>query len=78
MTLFFQLKDSLPQRVELKKVTFKSSGVYRCEVTAAVRSTSGRNGYGYPGIQNFKMKESVNRMTVVGEFISNDAVKALN
>jgi hypothetical protein len=62
--LSFQNDGSLPQKVELKRVTFKSSGLYRCEVTAAVRK---RGGYGYNGLQGFHMKESLNRMTVVGE-----------
>jgi len=54
-------KDSSPMRVELRKVIFKSSGMYRCQVTASVRS---RGSYGYHN-QGFTMKESINRMTVV-------------
>lgn len=53
---------SRPQRVVLKRVGFKSTGMYRCEVTAVVKQ---RGGYGYHGIQGFVMKESINRMTVV-------------
>ena len=48
----------------MKKVTFKSTGMYRCEVTAVVRK---KGVEGYPEIQEFVMKESINRMTVVGE-----------
>ena len=44
-------------RVELRKVIFKSSGMYRCQVTASVRS---RGSYGYHN-QGFTMKESINR-----------------
>jgi hypothetical protein len=35
--------------------------MYRCEVTAVVRQK------GFPGIQEIVMKESINRMTVVGK-----------
>ena len=38
--------------------------MYRCEVTAVVRK---KGVEGYPEIQEFVMKESINRMTVVGE-----------
>ena len=69
-----QSRESLPQKVVLKRVSFKSSGMYRCEVTASVKSRKpqrqrGRNGdsYRYGGVQGFRMKESINRMTVVGE-----------
>ena len=48
----------------MKRVTFRSTGMYRCEVTAVKRQ---RGGYGYPGIKGILMKESINRMTVVGE-----------
>lgn len=51
--------NSHPQHVVLKRVTFKSTGTYRCEVTAVVRQ---RHGY---GIQGYKMKESINKMVVV-------------
>jgi hypothetical protein len=59
-----QEEASTPQRVVLKKVTFKSTGMYRCEVTAVVRK---KGSEGYPEIQEFVMKESINRMTVVGK-----------
>ncbi len=39
----------------------RSTGMYRCEVTAVVRQK------GFPGIQEIVMKESINRMTVVGK-----------
>jgi len=52
-------ENSRPQHVILKRVTFKSTGTYRCEVTAKVKQ---RNGY---GIQGFVMKESINKMVVV-------------
>lgn len=54
-------EHSRPQHVILKRVTFKSTGTYRCEVTAVLRQ---RNGY---GIQGFEMKESINKMVVVGK-----------
>eukprot|EP00093_Oithona_nana_P005919 05919.XXX_136321_142922_1 [CDS] Oithona nana genome sequencing. len=52
-------ENSRPQHVILKRVTFKSSGTYRCEVTAVVRPRRGMN------IQGFEMKESINKMVVV-------------
>ena len=39
-------ENSRPQHVILKRVTFKSTGTYRCEVTAKVKQ---RNGYGIQG-----------------------------
>ena len=64
-----QTTKSVPQKVVLKKVTFRSTGVYRCEVTSRVRQIETRRGYERqrytPG--NFRMKESINRMTVVGK-----------
>ena len=53
----FQTRESTPKRVELKKVIFKSSGRYRCQVTASVRS---KGSYGYHN-QGFTMEESINR-----------------
>ena len=38
--------------------------MYRCEVTAVIRQ---KGVEGYHGIQEFVMKESINRMTVVGK-----------
>jgi hypothetical protein len=67
----FQEEASTPQRVVLKKVTFKSTGMYRCEVTAVVRQ---KGVAGYHGIQEFVMKESINRMTVVGKFYFTECV----
>ena len=63
------MNKSVPQKVVLKRVTFKSTGMYRCEVTSKVRQLETRRGYrerkNYrPEI--FRMKESVNRMIVVG------------
>lgn len=55
-------EHSRPQHVILKRVTFKSTGTYRCEVTAVLRQ---RNGF---GIQGFEMKESINKMVVVGKW----------
>ncbi|XP_040575798.1 uncharacterized protein [Lepeophtheirus salmonis] len=54
------IEKSRPEEVILKRVGFKSTGMYRCEVTAVVRK-KGK----YQGIQGFVMKESINRMTVV-------------
>lgn len=62
----FQLKESRPQKVELKRVSFKSSGEYRCEVTAKERPALNSYG-GQQGRPSIKMKESINRMTVVGK-----------
>ena len=56
----FQEHNSRPQQVILKRVTFKSTGTYRCEVTAIVRT-----GKGF-GISGFVMRESINKMVVVG------------
>lgn len=53
-------EHSRPQHVILKRVTFRSTGTYRCEVTAVKRQ---RHGF---GIQGFEMKESINKMVVVG------------
>ena len=63
------MNKSVPQEVVLKRVTFKSTGMYRCEVTSRVRQPD--TGRGYGGRKNytpetFRMKESVNRMIVVG------------
>ncbi len=58
------MKTSLPQKVELKRVSFKSTGMYRCEVTVALKGDSHKN---YNGIAGFDMRESVKRLTVVGE-----------
>eukprot|EP00094_Tigriopus_californicus_P007001 TCALIF_06740-PA protein Name:"Protein of unknown function" AED:0.33 eAED:0.33 QI:0/0.5/0.4/0.6/0.75/0.8/5/0/259 len=58
------LTESTPQKVELKRVSFKSTGMYRCEVTTIVHNSRGGFG-GYPVPRGFHMKESVNRMTVV-------------
>ena len=54
----------MPQKVVLKRVGFKSTGMYRCEVTVTVRQ---RGGYGFQGILAFDVKEFYNRMTVVGK-----------
>lgn len=62
-----QSELSTPQRVVLKRVSFKSTGMYRCEVTAVLRRSG---GYGHIPIQSFKMKESINRMIVVGKLKS--------
>ena len=63
-SLFQQEEASTPQRVVLKRVSFKSTGMYRCEVTAVVRKK------GFQGIQEIVMKESINRMTVVGNVLA--------
>ena len=65
------MNKSVPQKVVLKRVTFKSTGVYRCEVTSRVRQIETRNrGYERQRYtpDNFRMKESINRMIVVGKF----------
>jgi len=62
------MNKSVPQKVVLKRVTFKSTGVYRCEVTSRVRQIETRNrGYERQRYtpDNFRMKESINRMIVV-------------
>ena len=64
------MNKSVPQKVVLKRVTFKSTGVYRCEVTSRVRQIETRNrGYERQRYtpDNFRMKESINRMIVVGK-----------
>ena len=43
-------ENSRPQHVILKRVSFKSTGTYRCEVTAVVRN---RHGVGIQGKQIF-------------------------
>ena len=63
---------SVPQKVVLKRVTFKSTGMYRCEVTSKVRQIETRRGYERGNYSprmppQLRMKESINRMTVVGE-----------
>ena len=67
------MNKSVPQEVVLKRVTFKSTGMYRCEVTSRVIKPNRQidTGRGYGGRKNyspetFRMKESVNRMIVVG------------
>ena len=62
------MNKSVPQKVVLKKVSFRSTGVYRCEVTSQVRQIETRRGYERQRYNpdNFRMKESINRMTVVG------------
>ena len=40
-------ENSRPQHVILKRVTFKSTGTYRCEVTAVLRQ---QRGFGIQGI----------------------------
>ena len=63
------MKESVPEKVVLKKVNFKSTGVYRCEVTSRVRNMQARRGYERQRYSpdNFRMKESINRMIVVGK-----------
>ena len=62
---------STPQKVELKRVGFRSTGMYRCEVTVSMRRPRDRDsqqqGYGYKPIVGFDVQESYNRMTVVGK-----------
>ena len=60
---------SIPQKVVLKRVSFKSTGVYRCEVTSRVRKIKTQRQYERQRYtpDNFRMKESINRMTVVGK-----------
>jgi len=53
------MRSSSPQRVELKRVTFKSTGLYRCEVTVELREGLALRG--------FDMRELVRRLTVVGK-----------
>ena len=60
-----QLKESSPQKVELKRVTFKSSGQYRCEVTTQQKL---RTSFSEHGITGFGLAESINIMTVVGNY----------
>ena len=62
---FTQTKESLPQRVVLKKVGFRSSGLYRCEVT--ISSPTKVNGYLDAGRRKIGMVESIRKLTVVGE-----------
>ena len=62
------MNKSIPQKVVLRKVSFKSTGVYRCEVTSRVRQIKTQRQYERQRYtpDNFRMKESINRMTVVG------------
>ena len=61
-----QRKLSTPTNVVLKKVGFKATGNYKCEVTSKQRNDVGYNGY-HQRSRPFLMDESNNRMTVVGE-----------
>jgi len=53
-----KMRSSTSQRVELKRVSFKSTGLYRCEVTAKLVEDNVLKG--------FDMRELVRRLTVIG------------
>ena len=54
----FQMAESSPSRIVLRKVNFHSSGIYRCEITSS----------------NFEIYEKYEQMTVIGKYKKSEMV----
>ena len=67
-------ENSKPQYVILKRVTFKSTGTYRCEVTAKVKQ---RNGYGIQGKKDYSIFKKMDLYVSCGLSIMEQPVLSL-